>query len=191
MSVDTSSNKVIIFDTTLRDDDSHRVSINLDEKCRIAEALEEMGVDIVERSYRIERRLWDFISRENGKELDRVQPGQSGRGDIDRAAEALKPAARPRIHTFIATSPLHMKYKLQMEPDEVYQNVVDSVSHARNFTDDVDWSPEDGTRTEHDFLCRCVEAAINAGATCINLPAVDIQSGRIRRPDPDADRTGA
>ena len=92
------------------------------------------------------------------------------RSDIDRAAEALKPARRPRIHTFIATSPLHMKFKLQMEPEEVYQQVVDSVTHARNYTDDVDWSPEDGSRTDPDFLCRVVEAAINAGATCINLP---------------------
>ena len=82
----------------------------------------------------------------------------------------MKPAARPRIHTFIATSPLHMKHKLQMEPDEVYRNVVDSVTLARNFTDEVDWSPEDGTRSDHDFLCRCVEAAIKAGATCINVP---------------------
>ena len=174
MSVDTSSNKVIIFDTTLRDgEQSPGASMNLDEKCRIAEALEEMGVDVIEAGFPIASN-GDFEAVNEIAKLVKNSTvcglARSGRGDIERAAEALKPAARPRIHTFIATSPLHMKYKLQMEPDEVYQHVVDSVSHARNFTDDVDWSPEDGTRTEHDFLCRCVEAAINAGATCINLP---------------------
>ena len=174
MSVDTSSNKVIIFDTTLRDgEQSPGASMNLDEKCRIAEALEEMGVDVIEAGFPIASN-GDFEAVNEIANLVQNSTvcglARSGRGDIERAAEALKPAARPRIHTFIATSPLHMKYKLQMEPDEVYQHVVDSVSHARNFTDDVDWSPEDGTRTEHDFLCRCVEAAINAGATCINLP---------------------
>ena len=174
MSVDTDSNKVIIFDTTLRDgEQSPGSSMNLDEKLRIAEALEEMGVDVIEAGFPIASN-GDFEAVNEIAKLVKISTicglARSGRGDIERAAEALKPAARPRIHTFIATSPLHMKYKLQMEPDEVYQHVVDSVSHARNFTDDVDWSPEDGTRTEHDFLCRCVEAAINAGATCINLP---------------------
>ena len=174
MSVDTGSNKVIIFDTTLRDgEQSPGASMNLDEKCRIAEALEEMGVDVIEAGFPIASN-GDFEAVNEIAKMVKNSTvcglARSGRGDIERAAEALKPAARPRIHTFIATSPLHMKYKLQMEPDEVYQHVVDSVSHARNFTDDVDWSPEDGTRTEHDFLCRCVEAAINAGATCINLP---------------------
>ena len=174
MSVDTDSNKVIIFDTTLRDgEQSPGASMNLDEKCRIAEALEEMGVDVIEAGFPIASN-GDFEAVNEIAKLVKNSTvcglARSGRGDIERAADALKPAARPRIHTFIATSPLHMKYKLQMEPDEVYQHVVESVSHARNFTDDVDWSPEDGTRTEHDFLCRCVEAAINAGATCINLP---------------------
>lgn len=174
MSVDTESNKVIIFDTTLRDgEQSPGASMNLDEKLRIAEALEEMGVDVIEAGFPIASN-GDFEAVNEIAKLVKNSTicglARSGRGDIERAAEALKPAAHPRIHTFIATSPLHMKYKLQMEPDEVYQHVVDSVSHARNFTDDVDWSPEDGTRTEHDFLCRCVEAAINAGATCINLP---------------------
>ena len=174
MSVDTESNQVIIFDTTLRDgEQSPGASMNLDEKLRIAEALEDMGVDVIEAGFPIASN-GDFEAVNEIAKLVKNSTvcglARSGRGDIERAAEALKPAARPRIHTFIATSPLHMKYKLQMEPDEVYRHVVDSVSHARNFTDDVDWSPEDGTRTEHDFLCRCVEAAINAGATCINLP---------------------
>jgi 2-isopropylmalate synthase len=174
MSINTDSNKVIIFDTTLRDgEQSPGASMNLDEKIRIAETLEEMGVDVIEAGFPIASN-GDFEAVNEIAKLvkNTIVCGlaRSGRGDIERAAEALKPAARPRIHTFIATSPLHMKYKLQMEPDEVYRHVVDSVSYARNFTDDVDWSPEDGTRSDHDFLCRCVEAAINAGATCINLP---------------------
>ncbi len=90
--------------------------------------------------------------------------------DIDRCAEAIKPAKRGRIHTFLSTSPVHMKWKLQKEPHEVYEMVIGQVTRARKYTDDVEWSSEDGTRTEHDFLCRCVEAAINAGATTINIP---------------------
>jgi 2-isopropylmalate synthase len=174
MSVNTDSNRVIIFDTTLRDgEQSPGASMNLDEKLRIAEMLEEMGVDVIEAGFPIASN-GDFEAVNEIAKLVKNSTvcglARSGKADIERAAEALKPAARPRIHTFIATSPLHMKFKLQMEPDEVYQHVIDSVSHARKFTDDVDWSPEDGTRSDHDFLCRCVEAAINAGATCINLP---------------------
>lgn len=178
MSINTDSEsdprKIIIFDTTLRDgEQSPGASMNLDEKLRIAEMLEEMGVDVIEAGFPIASN-GDFEAvNEIAKLLKRATVcglARSARGDIERAAEAIKPAVRGRIHTFIATSPLHMKYKLQMEPDEVYRQVVDSVSYARNFTDDVDWSPEDGTRSDHDFLCRCVEAAIKAGATCINLP---------------------
>ena len=190
MSVNTDSNRIIIFDTTLRDgEQSPGASMNLDEKLRIAEMLEEMGVDVIEAGFPIASN-GDFEAVNEiaklVKEATICGLARSAKGDIERAAEALKPAVRPRIHTFIATSPLHMKFKLQMEPDEVYQQVVDSVSHARNFTDDVDWSPEDGTRTEHDFLCRCVEAAIKSGATCINLPdtvgyAVPEEFGRLIR----------
>ena len=170
----TESNRVIIFDTTLRDgEQSPGASMNLDEKLRIAEMLEELGVDVIEAGFPIASN-GDFEAvREVAKLMKKsivCGLARSGRQDIERAAKALKPARRPRIHTFIATSPLHMKYKLQMEPEEVYQQVVDSVTLARNHTDDVDWSPEDGSRTEPDFLCRVTEAAINAGATCINLP---------------------
>ncbi|MEC8087110.1 MAG: 2-isopropylmalate synthase [Pseudomonadota bacterium] len=174
MSVHTDSEKIIIFDTTLRDgEQSPGASMSLEEKLRIAEALDEMGVDVIEAGFPIASN-GDFEAVNEIAKLAKKSTvcglARSGRADIERAAEALKPAAQPRIHTFIATSPLHMKYKLQMDADEVYQHIIDSVSYARNFTDDVDWSPEDGTRTEHEFLCRCVEAAINAGATCINLP---------------------
>ena len=169
MSGSTDPNQVIIFDTTLRDgEQSPGASMNLEEKLRISELLEEMGVDVIEAGFPIASN-GDFESVTEVAKLvkEAVVCGlaRSARGDIERAAEAVKPAAQARIHTFISTSPLHMKFKLQMEPDDVYQAVIDSVSYARNFTDNVEWSPEDGSRTEHDFLCRCVEAAINAGAT--------------------------
>ena len=143
MSVNTDSNRVIIFDTTLRDgEQSPGASMNLDEKLRIAEMLEEMGVDVIEAGFPIASN-GDFEAVNEIAKLVKEPTicglARSAKGDIERAAEALKPAVRPRIHTFIATSHLHMKFKLQMEPDEVYQQVVDSVSHARNFTDDVDW----------------------------------------------------
>jgi 2-isopropylmalate synthase len=174
MSTETNSNRVVIFDTTLRDgEQSPGASMTLDEKLRIAEMLEELGVDVIEAGFPIASD-GDFEAVREISKLIRKPIicglARSGHADIERAAEALKPAERPRIHTFIATSELHMKYKLQMEPEEVHQAVIDSVTQARNHTDDVDWSPEDGSRTDLDFLCRCVESAIKAGATCINLP---------------------
>jgi 2-isopropylmalate synthase len=174
MSVNTDSNRIVIFDTTLRDgEQSPGASMNLEEKLRIAEMLDEMGVDVIEAGFPIASE-GDFqavtqIAKQTKKAVV-CGLARSAKGDIERAAEALKPAKRSRIHTFIATSPLHMKFKLQMEPEDVYRQVIESVTHARKFTDDVDWSPEDGTRSDHDFLCRCVEAAIKAGATCINVP---------------------
>ena len=147
--------------------------MTLDEKLRISEMLEELGVDVIEAGFPIASE-GDFEAVREISKLVRKPIicglARSGHSDIERAAEALKPAERPRIHTFIATSALHMKFKLQMEPEEVHQAVIDSVTQARNHTDDVDWSPEDGSRTDRDFLCRCVESAIKAGATCINLP---------------------
>ncbi len=174
MSKTTDDNRVVIFDTTLRDgEQSPGASMNLDEKLRIAEVLEELGVDVIEAGFPIASD-GDF---EAVREIAKVIKGSTICGlarathmDIDRCAEAIKPAERGRIHTFIATSPLHMKYKLQLEPDAVLDAVIDSVSYARKFTDDVEWSAEDGSRTEHDFLCRCVESAIDAGATTVNIP---------------------
>jgi 2-isopropylmalate synthase len=132
-----------------------------------------MGVDIIEAGFPIASN-GDFESvLEIGKVIKRAVVcglARAGNKDIDRAAEALQHAERRRIHTFISTSPLHMKFKLGMEPEAVYEAVISSVTRARNHTDDVEWSPEDGTRTEHDFLCRTVEAAIKAGATTINIP---------------------
>jgi len=170
----TDKDRVIIFDTTLRDgEQSPGASMNLEEKLRIAQALADLGVDVIEAGFPVASK-GDF---EAVQQISRTIDGpiicglaRSSREDIERAAEALKPAKRKRIHTFISTSPLHMKYKLQMEPDAVHEAVIASVSHARNFTDDVEWSCEDGSRSERDFLYRCIESAIKAGATTINVP---------------------
>ena len=167
-------NRVIIFDTTLRDgEQSPGCSMNLEEKLQVAQILEDLKVDVIEAGFPIASR-GDF---EAVHEIAKLVRGSSVAGlarattkDIDRAWQALKPAKRPRIHTFISTSPLHMKHKLRMEPEQVHEAVIASISHARNLCDDVEWSPEDGTRTEHDFLCRCVESAIKAGAGTINVP---------------------
>ncbi|MCZ6638021.1 MAG: 2-isopropylmalate synthase [Alphaproteobacteria bacterium] len=166
--------RLVIFDTTLRDgEQSPGASMTLDEKLRIAEVLDELGVDYIEAGFPIASN-GDFEAvRAVAATIQNATVCGLARAhdkDIDRAAEALQSARRKRIHTFISTSPLHMQYKLQMEPDEVHAAVISSVTRARNYTDDVEWSPEDGSRTEHDFLCRCVEAAIAAGATTINIP---------------------
>src|SRR5215813_10519944 len=168
------SDHVVIFDTTLRDgEQAPGASMNLDEKLRIAAVLEEMGVDVIEAGFPIASN-GDFEAvREVSKAVRNSSVAglaRAAKRDIDRAWEALSGAARPRIHTFISTSPLHMKFKLQMEPEAVHQAIIDSVSYARNLCADVEWSPEDGSRSEHDFLCRCVESAIRAGAGTINIP---------------------
>lgn len=168
------SDKIVIFDTTLRDgEQSPGASMNLDEKLRIASLLEEMGVDVIEAGFPMASN-GDFeavneIAKASKKTVI-CGLSRAKETDIERCAEAIKPAEKKRIHTFISTSPLHMKFKLQMEPDAVIDAIKSSVSYARNFTDDVEWSAEDASRTEMDFLCRSVEAAIAAGATTINLP---------------------
>ncbi|MGE0613447.1 MAG: 2-isopropylmalate synthase [Hyphomicrobiales bacterium] len=169
-----SDDRVFIFDTTLRDgEQSPGASMTHEEKLQVAEVLDEMGVDIIEAGFPIASN-GDFQAVSEISKIVRnaVVCGLSRAGfkDIDRAGEALKQAKRPRIHTFISTSPVHMKYKLQMEPEAVLEAVTKSVQRARQYTDNVEWSAEDATRTEHDFLCRCVEAAIKAGATTINIP---------------------
>lgn len=168
------TNRVIIFDTTLRDgEQSPGASMNREEKVRIAKLLEAMRVDVIEAGFAIASQGdFDAIKAvaEVVKDSTVASLARAAQGDIQRAADAIKPANSGRIHTFISTSPLHMKYKLQMEPEAVYDAVIDSVKFARQFTDDVEWSAEDGSRTEHDFLCRCVEAAIEAGASTINIP---------------------
>ena len=172
--VKSDKDRVVIFDTTLRDGEQcPGATMTHDEKLEVASLLDDMGVDIIEAGFPIASE-GDFAAvHEIAKRtknavvcgLSRAAPK-----DIDRCAEAIRPAARKRIHTFLSTSPVHMKYKLQKEPHQVYEMVIAQVTRARNHTDDVEWSSEDGTRTEHDFLCRCVEAAIAAGATTINIP---------------------
>jgi 2-isopropylmalate synthase len=166
--------RVYIFDTTLRDgEQSPGASMTLDEKLQIAALLDEMGVDIIEAGFPIASQ-GDFESvAEIGRKVKNAVIcglARAGFPDIDRAAEALKTARRPRIHTFIGTSPVHRQFQLKMTEEEVYEKVVASVTRARGYTDDVEWSPMDATRTEPDYLCRVVEAAIKAGATTINIP---------------------
>src|SRR5882757_11278869 len=166
--------RVVIFDTTLRDGEQcPGATMTHEEKIEIAELLDEMGVDIIEAGFPIASE-GDFAAvheiAKRAKNAVICGLSRAAFKDIDRCAEALKPAERRRIHTFLSTSPVHMKYKLQKEPHEVYEMVIGQVTRARNHTDDVEWSSEDGTRTEHDFLCRCVEGAIKCGATTINIP---------------------
>jgi len=176
MTTPTQSEKdrVVIFDTTLRDGEQcPGATMTHEEKLEVAELLDTMGVDIIEAGFPIASE-GDFAAvheiAKRAKNAVIAGLSRASAKDIDRCAEAIKPAKRKRIHTFLSTSPVHMKYKLQKEPHEVYEMVIAQVTRARSHTDDVEWSAEDGTRTEHDFLCRCVEAAINAGATTINIP---------------------
>lgn len=168
------SDKLIIFDTTLRDgEQSPGASMTRDEKVRIAKALERLKVDIIEAGFpaaspgdfeavqAVARTIKDSTVCGLARALDR---------DIDQAGEALKDAKRRRIHTFIATSPIHMQLKLRMEPDQVIEYAVKAVKRARQYTDDVEFSPEDAGRSEEDFLCRILEAVIDAGATTLNIP---------------------
>jgi 2-isopropylmalate synthase len=166
--------RVVIFDTTLRDGEQcPGATMTHEEKIEVAELLDTMGVDIIEAGFPIASEGdWAAVNEIAKRSKNAVICGLSRAApkDIDRCAEAIKPAKRKRIHTFLSTSPVHMKWKLQKEPHEVLQMVIGQVTRARSHTDDVEWSAEDATRTEHDFLCRCVEAAINAGATTINIP---------------------
>ena len=166
--------RVRIFDTTLRDgEQSPGAAMTLEEKLEVANLLDEMGVDIIEAGFPIASN-GDFEAVTAVAKLVKNASvcglARAGFKDIDRAGEALRHAKRPRIHTFISTSPVHMKHKLQMGANAVLDAVGASVARARTWTDDVQWSAEDATRTEHDFLCRCVELAIRSGATTINIP---------------------
>jgi 2-isopropylmalate synthase len=168
------SDHLIIFDTTLRDgEQSPGASMTREEKTRIARQLERLRVDVIEAG---------FPASSNG-DFDAVHDiakaitestvcalARANENDIRRAAEALKPARSMRIHTFIASSPIHMQMKLRMAPAQVLEQAVKAVSWAREYTDNVEFSPEDAGRSEPDFLCRLLEAAIAAGATTVNIP---------------------
>ena len=168
------NNYIKIFDTTLRDgEQSPGASMSLSEKIQIAEIFDTMGIDIIEAGFPIASE-GDFESvSEVSKVVKNVQVcglARAGDKDVDRAGAAVKHAVNPRIHTFIATSPIHMKYKLQMDEDQVIDAIHRSVSRARNLVEDVQWSAEDATRTDRDFLYKCVETAISSGASTINIP---------------------
>ena len=169
-----SKDKLVIFDTTLRDgEQSPGASMTKDEKIRIAKMLEKMRVDVIEAGFAIAS-PGDFEAvkavAETVQDSTVCSLARAVGPDIIRAGEALKNANSGRIHTFIATSPIHMKYKLQMEPEQVLEQAVNAVRHARNFTDDVEFSLEDGSRSEPEFMYRIIEAVINAGAGTINIP---------------------
>ncbi|MCG6892899.1 MAG: 2-isopropylmalate synthase [Desulfobacteraceae bacterium] len=166
--------RVKIFDTTLRDgEQSPGASMNTKEKLRLAVQLEKLGVDIIEAGFpAASEGDFDAVSQIAGK-LHNVEVAGLARAsteDIDRAWQAISHAAHPRIHTFLATSDIHMEYKLKMTREEVLAAAAAAVRHARTYTDNVEFSAEDGSRSDRDFLCKVFEAAIEAGATTVNLP---------------------
>ena len=166
--------QLIIFDTTLRDgEQSPGASMTGEEKLRIASALERLKVDVIEAGFPIASK-GDFAAVNQIAKTIRASTvcglTRALSKDIEAAAEALQPAERRRIHTFIATSPIHIKEKLHMQPEEVLATAVQAVKQARQYTDDVEFSPEDAGRSDPDFLCRVIEAVIAAGATTINIP---------------------
>jgi len=169
----STQDRVLIFDTTLRDgEQSPGATMSHNEKLEIASLLDEMGVDIIEAGFPIASE-GDFaaVSEIAQRSVNSVICGlaRAQLPDIDRCWEAVKHAAQPRIHTFIGTSPLHRAIP-NLTMDEMAERIHQTVSHARNLCDNVQWSPMDATRTEHDYLCRVVEIAIKAGATTINIP---------------------
>ncbi len=168
------TDKLIIFDTTLRDgEQSPGASMTRDEKIRIARQLEKLRVDVIEAGFpAASNGDFDAVRAVAGTIRDSIVCGlaRANDNDIRRAGEALKDANAGRIHTFIATSPIHMEKKLRMSPDQVLEQAVKAVKLARSFRDDVEFSPEDAGRSEIDYLCRILEAVIDAGATTINVP---------------------
>jgi 2-isopropylmalate synthase len=170
-----SKEKLIIFDTTLRDgEQSPGASMTCKEKVRIAKMLEKLNVDVIEAGFAVASQ-GDFDAihavASEVKDTTICSLARAYPKDIELAGLALKPARSNRIHTFIATSPIHMKYKLRMEPDNVVDIAVNAIKLARDkYTDDVEFSCEDASRSEFDFMCRIIEAAINAGARTINIP---------------------
>ncbi|MDD4568731.1 MAG: 2-isopropylmalate synthase [Tepidanaerobacteraceae bacterium] len=166
--------KIEIFDTTLRDgEQTPGVSLNVQEKLEIARQLVKLSVDVIEAGFPIASN-GDFKAvktiAENVKGPVIAGLARANFPDIDRAAEAVKAAERPRIHTFIASSPIHMKYKLKMTEDQVLEAAVAAVKRAKSYVEDVEFSAEDASRSDMEFLCRLYSAAINAGATVINVP---------------------
>ena len=167
-------NHVLIFDTTLRDgEQSPGASMNTPEKLRIATQLEKLGVNILEAGFpAASDGDMHAVSRIAGK-LEKTEVAalaRTSKDDIDRAWKAIHHAAKPRIHTFIATSDIHLQYKLKMTRDEVINAAVEAVKYATSLTENVEFSAEDGSRSDRDFLCKVFEAVIEAGATTVNIP---------------------
>src|SRR6195256_5608946 len=166
--------RVLIFDTTLRDgEQSPGCSMTQPEKLRVARALADLGVDVIEAGFpAASRGDWDSVHAVARDVQGPIIAGlaRCTRADIEQAAKALAPAPRHRLHVFLATSAIHRKYKLNMAQDENVRSAVEAVKIAREYCDDVEFSPEDASRTELDFLARVVEATIEAGATTINIP---------------------
>ncbi len=174
---ETPSDRILIFDTTLRDgEQSPGAALNLEEKLAIARQLARLGVDIIEAGFPYSslgdfeavQRIADQVGTENGPIICGL--ARANRPDIEAAARALKPAAKPRIHTFLATSDIHMEYKLKKTRQEVLAIAPDMVAYAKSFFDDIEFSPEDAGRSDPEFLYAILEAVIDAGATTINIP---------------------
>ena len=166
--------RVIIFDTTMRDgEQSPGASMSHDEKLELAKILEDMKVDVIEAGFPIASNGdFEAVLAISKIVTESIVCGlaRAGMADIDRCAEAIRPAKRGRIHTFLSTSPSHRDHILHASQEDILEMITKSVTHARNLCDDVEWSAQDATRTEQDFLRRCVDAAIKAGAGTINLP---------------------
>jgi len=166
--------RVIFFDTTLRDgEQSPGASMNTAEKVRLATQLEKLGVDVIEAGFPAAS-PGDFEAVQAiSRKVKRIQVAglaRTSKNDIDKSWGAIKDAKNPRIHTFIATSDIHLKHKLKMDRDEVLKTAYDSVKYAKSFTDNIEFSAEDASRSDRDFLCKVLEAAIDAGATTVNIP---------------------
>jgi len=169
-----SKEKIIIFDTTLRDgEQAAGASMTMEEKIAVAENLDRMKVDVIEAGFAFASK-GDFAAiHEIAKRTKYAQVCSLARAkmdDIDAAGEAVKPAKNPRIHTFISTSEIHLKYQFKMTEEEVLEAIKKTVSHAKSYTDNVEWSAMDATRTRREYLYKAVETAIKAGATTVNIP---------------------
>ena len=172
--MEATENRVFIFDTTLRDgEQSPGASMNPDEKIRIARQLEKLGVDIIEAGFPVASE-GDFTSvRQIAREIRGcgiAALARANTADIDRAWEAVAEAASPRIHTFISSSDIHLQHQLHKSREQVLREAIAAVAHARNYTQNVEFSPMDATRSDRDYLCAMVEAVIAAGATTVNIP---------------------
>src|SRR3954463_8703542 len=170
----SAKDRVLIFDTTLRDGEQcPGATMTLEEKLQVADLLDAMGVDIIEAGFPIASN-GDFEAvAEIARRVKNATVAGLARAitaDIARAGEAVRQAKRARIHTFVSTSPIHLAHQMRKTEDEVIEIILKTVAQARDLVEDVEWSAMDATRTPIDYLCRCVEAAIKAGATTINLP---------------------